>query len=127
MMTVNEIMAPINMEMNEFEVRFRESMRSKVPLLDKITHYVIKRKGKQMRPMFLFLSAKMLGDINDKTYDAASLVELLHTASLVHDDVVDDANERRGFFSLNALWKNKIAVLRRFYVIKGSSSFNRKK
>jgi octaprenyl-diphosphate synthase len=111
MMTVNEIMAPINLEMNEFEVRFRESMRSKVPLLDKITHYVIKRKGKQMRPMFLFLSAKMLGDINDKTYDAASLVELLHTASLVHDDVVDDANERRGFFSLNALWKNKIAVL----------------
>ena len=111
MMTVKEIMAPINVEMNEFEVRFRESMRSKVPLLDKITHYVIKRKGKQMRPMFLFLSAKMLGDISDKTYDAASLVELLHTASLVHDDVVDDANERRGFFSLNALWKNKIAVL----------------
>ena len=111
MMTVKEIMAPINLEMNEFEVRFRESMKSKVPLLDKITHYVIKRKGKQMRPMFLFLTAKMLGDINDKTYDAASLVELLHTASLVHDDVVDDANERRGFFSLNALWKNKIAVL----------------
>ena len=111
MMTVKEIMAPINVEMNEFEVRFRESMRSKVPLLDKITHYVIKRKGKQMRPMFLFLSAKMLGDISDKTYDAATLVELLHTASLVHDDVVDDANERRGFFSLNALWKNKIAVL----------------
>ncbi len=111
MMTVKEIMAPINVEMNEFEVRFRESMKSKVPLLDKITHYVIKRKGKQMRPMFLFLTAKMLGDINDKTYDAASLVELLHTASLVHDDVVDDANERRGFFSLNALWKNKIAVL----------------
>ena len=111
MMTVKEIMAPINLEMNEFEVRFRESMRSKVPLLDKITHYVIKRKGKQMRPMFLFLTAKMLGNISDKTYDAASLVELLHTASLVHDDVVDDANERRGFFSLNALWKNKIAVL----------------
>ncbi len=111
MMTVKEIMAPINAEMNEFEARFRQSMKSKVPLLDKITHYVIKRKGKQMRPMFLFLSAKMLGDINDKTYDAASLVELLHTASLVHDDVVDDANERRGFFSLNALWKNKIAVL----------------
>jgi octaprenyl-diphosphate synthase len=82
-----------------------------VPLLDKITHYIIRRKGKQMRPMFLFLTAKMLGEVNDKTYDAASLVELLHTASLVHDDVVDDANERRGFFSLNALWKNKIAVL----------------
>ncbi len=111
MMTVKEIMAPIDNEMNEFEVRFRQSMKSKVPLLDKITHYIIRRKGKQMRPMFLFLTAKMLGDINDKTYDAASLVELLHTASLVHDDVVDDANERRGFFSLNALWKNKIAVL----------------
>jgi octaprenyl-diphosphate synthase len=111
MMTVKEILAPISPEMKEFETRFRESMRSKVPLLDKITHYIIKRKGKQMRPMFLFLTAKMLGNINDKTYDAASLVELLHTASLVHDDVVDDANERRGFFSLNALWKNKIAVL----------------
>lgn len=111
MMTVKEIMAPIDSEMTEFEVRFRQSMKSKVPLLDKITHYIIRRKGKQMRPMFLFLTAKMLGDINDKTYDAASLVELLHTASLVHDDVVDDANERRGFFSLNALWKNKIAVL----------------
>lgn len=111
MMTVKEILAPISTEMSEFETRFRQSMRSKVPLLDKITHYIIKRKGKQMRPMFLFLTAKMLGNINDKTYDAASLVELLHTASLVHDDVVDDANERRGFFSLNALWKNKIAVL----------------
>ena len=111
MMTVKEIMAPIDAEMNEFEIRFRQSMKSKVPLLDKITHYIIRRKGKQMRPMFLFLTAKMLGNINDKTYDAASLVELLHTASLVHDDVVDDANERRGFFSLNALWKNKIAVL----------------
>ena len=110
-MTVKEIMAPINAEMNEFEIRFRQSMKSKVPLLDKITHYIIRRKGKQMRPMFLFLTAKMLGEVNDKTYDAASLVELLHTASLVHDDVVDDANERRGFFSLNALWKNKIAVL----------------
>jgi len=104
-------MAPIEVEMGEFEIRFRQSMKSKVPLLDKITHYIIRRKGKQMRPMFLFLTAKMLGNINDKTYDAASLVELLHTASLVHDDVVDDANERRGFFSLNALWKNKIAVL----------------
>lgn len=110
-MTVKEIIAPINAEMTEFEIRFRQSMKSKVPLLDKITHYIIRRKGKQMRPMFLFLTAKMLGEVNDKTYDAASLVELLHTASLVHDDVVDDANERRGFFSLNALWKNKIAVL----------------
>ena len=111
MMNVKQILAPISTEMDEFEVRFRQSMRSKVPLLDKITHYIIRRKGKQMRPMFLFLTAKMLGETNDKTYDASSLVELLHTASLVHDDVVDDANERRGFFSINALWKNKIAVL----------------
>jgi octaprenyl-diphosphate synthase len=111
MMDVKEIMAPIEAEMNEFEVRFRNSMKSKVPLLDKITHYIIKRKGKQVRPMFLFLTAKMLGTINDNTYTASSLVELLHTATLVHDDVVDDANERRGFFSVNALWKNKIAVL----------------
>ena len=111
MMTVNEIIAPVEQEMSEFEDRFRESMKSQVPLLDKVTHYIIKRKGKQMRPLFIFLSSKMLGTITDKTYDAANLVELLHTASLVHDDVVDDANERRGFFSVNALWKNKIAVL----------------
>jgi len=111
MLTVKEMMAPITSEMSEFDVRFRQNMQSKVPLLDKITHYIIRRKGKQMRPMFIFLTAKMLGDVNDRTYDAASLVELLHTATLVHDDVVDDANERRGFFSVNALWKNKIAVL----------------
>lgn len=111
MMSVKEIMGPISHEMSEFEVRFRESMKSEVPMLDKVTHYIIRRKGKQMRPMFIFLTAKMLGEVNDKTYDAASLVELLHTATLVHDDVVDDANERRGFFSVNALWKNKIAVL----------------
>lgn len=111
MMTVKEIMAPVSDEMVEFEDRFRASMKSKVPLLDKVTHYIIKRKGKQMRPLFIFLTAKMLGKVNDKTYDAATLVELLHTATLVHDDVVDDANERRGFFSVNALWKNKIAVL----------------
>lgn len=110
-MTVKEILAPIETEMQLFEKRFHESMKSKVPLLDKITHYIIRRKGKQMRPMFLFLTAKMLGEVNDKTYQSASLVELLHTATLVHDDVVDDANERRGFFSVNALWKNKIAVL----------------
>lgn len=86
-------------------------MKSNTPLLDKITHYIIKRKGKQMRPMFVFLSAKLCGEVNDRTYNAASLIELLHTATLVHDDVVDDANLRRGFFSINALWKNKIAVL----------------
>lgn len=110
-MSVQEILAPIESEMKEFELRFQQNMKSDVALLDKITHYIIKRKGKQIRPMFLFLTAKMLGEINDKTYQAASLVELLHTATLVHDDVVDDANERRGFFSVNALWKNKVAVL----------------
>jgi octaprenyl-diphosphate synthase len=97
--------------MEEFEGRFRSSMRSEVALLDKITHYIVKRKGKQMRPMFVFLTAKMLGNTNDVTYRAATLIELLHTATLVHDDVVDDASKRRGFFSINALWKNKVAVL----------------
>lgn len=86
-------------------------MRSHVPLLDKIMHYIVKRKGKQLRPMFVFLAAKTCGEMNDSTYRAASLIELLHTATLVHDDVVDDSHIRRGFFSLNALWKNKIAVL----------------
>lgn len=97
--------------MDAFEDKFREAMKSSVPLLDKITGYIVKRKGKQVRPMFVFLSAGMNGAINESTYRAAALIELLHTASLVHDDVVDDSNERRGFFSLNALWKNKIAVL----------------
>ena len=94
-----------------FEKKFKSSLSSKVPLLDKIMHYIIKRKGKQMRPMFVFLSAKLCGKVNDSSYIAASLIELLHTATLVHDDVVDEANFRRGFFSINALWKNKIAVL----------------
>jgi octaprenyl-diphosphate synthase len=111
MNSVDQIISPIKNEMMLFENHFKETMHSKVPLLDKITNYVVKRKGKQMRPMFVFLSAKMLGEINEKTFDAAVLVELLHTATLVHDDVVDDANERRGYFSINALWKNKIAVL----------------
>ena len=111
MSTVDQIKAPISSEMDEFEVRFKASMKSSVPLLDKITHYIVKRKGKQLRPMFVFLSAKVCGQMNDSTYRAASLIELLHTATLVHDDVVDDSNERRGFFSVNALWKNKIAVL----------------
>ena len=111
MQKVEDIMAPIQSELTAFEAYFKESMRSDVPLLDKVTQYVVKRKGKQMRPMFVFLTAKMLGEINQVTYDATTLVELLHTATLVHDDVVDDANERRGFFSVNALWKNKIAVL----------------
>ncbi len=111
MSTIKKIKAPIEHEMVDFEKRFRSSMKTTVPLLDKITHFIVKRKGKQVRPMFVFLSAKMVGTINDSTYNAASLIELLHTATLVHDDVVDDAYERRGFFSLNALWKNKIAVL----------------
>lgn len=109
--SLSSIKAPIEAELQAFEQHFRESMRSPVPLLDRITYYIVRRKGKQIRPMFVFLTAKMLQDVNDGTYVAASLVELLHTASLVHDDVVDDANERRGFFSINALWKNKAAVL----------------
>jgi octaprenyl-diphosphate synthase len=108
---LDQIKAPVRVEMEEFEGRFRSSMRSNVALLDKITRYIVKRKGKQMRPLFVFLSAKLVGDTNDSTYRAATLIELLHTATLVHDDVVDDADTRRGFFSINALWKNKIAVL----------------
>lgn len=97
--------------MDAFEDFFKAAMKSENSLLDKITHYIIKRKGKQMRPMFVFLSSQLCGKITDSTYTAASLIELLHTATLVHDDVVDVANTRRGFFSINALWKNKIAVL----------------
>jgi octaprenyl-diphosphate synthase len=111
MSVIDQIMSPVQSEMIEFETKFRESMHSDVAMLDKVTHYIIKRKGKQVRPLFVFLTAKMLGEVTQKTYDAATLVELLHTATLVHDDVVDDANERRGYFSINALWKNKIAVL----------------
>ena len=111
MSSLTEIREPIKDHIQEFEKYFKASMKSSVPLLDKVTHYILKRKGKQMRPMFVFLSALMHGEINEKTYRAASLVELLHTATLVHDDVVDDSHSRRGFFSLNALWKNKIAVL----------------
>lgn len=109
--SLSTIKAPIAKELKDFEMHFRDSMRSQVPLLDKITFYIVRRKGKQVRPMFVFLSAKLCGETSDSTYTAASLVELLHTASLVHDDVVDDSYERRGFFSINALWKNKIAVL----------------
>ncbi len=108
---LTDIKAPISSIMDEFEKKFRASMKSSVPLLDRITHYIVKRKGKQMRPMFVFLSAGLCGEINDRSYRAATLIELLHTATLVHDDVVDDSFERRGFFSINALWKNKIAVL----------------
>lgn len=111
MISLNDIKRPIDENIDIFEKKFRKSMQSSVPLLDIVTRYILKRKGKQIRPMFVFLSAKICGTLNEKTYRAASLIELLHTATLVHDDVVDDSNERRGFFSINALWKNKIAVL----------------
>lgn len=113
MKTVEQIKLPIIKEMELFEKKFYTSMDSKVALLNRITHYVVNRKGKQMRPMFVFLVAKMVsgGTVNDRTYRGATVIELIHTATLVHDDVVDDSNQRRGFFSINALWKNKIAVL----------------
>ncbi|MDX2069655.1 MAG: polyprenyl synthetase family protein [Haliscomenobacter sp.] len=110
-MSLDTIKKPIDQELTKFEQHFKQSMRSSVPLLDKITYYIVRRKGKQVRPMFVFLAAKICGEIGEPTYVAASLIELLHTATLVHDDVVDDSMERRGFFSVNALWKNKIAVL----------------
>ncbi len=110
-MNIDKIKKPIEDELGLFEEKFRASMKTKVALLDRIMHYIVQRKGKQMRPMFVFLTAKMFGEVKDSTYTAASMIELLHTATLVHDDVVDDAHERRGFFSINALWKNKIAVL----------------
>jgi len=108
-----QIKQPIAFEMDLFEQKFRLSMSSKVALLNRITYYIVNRKGKQMRPMFVFLVAKMVanGEISERTYRGASVIELIHTATLVHDDVVDDSNKRRGFFSINALWKNKIAVL----------------
>ena len=109
--SLQNIQQPIASEMEAFEDYFKAAMRSENMLLDKITHYIIKRKGKQMRPMFVFLASKVCGEVTPATYTAASLIELLHTATLVHDDVVDVANTRRGFFSINALWKNKIAVL----------------
>ena len=113
MKIVEQIKQPISYEMDLFEQKFQLAMASKVALLNRITHYIVNRKGKQMRPMFLFLVAKMVnnGEVSERTYRGASVIELIHTASLVHDDVVDDSNRRRGFFSINALWKNKIAVL----------------
>ena len=109
--TIDLIKKPVAAELDAFELKFRDAMKSNVALLDTIMTYIVKRKGKQIRPMFVFLTAKLCGGINESTHRGASLVELLHTATLVHDDVVDDAYERRGFFSINALWKNKIAVL----------------
>jgi octaprenyl-diphosphate synthase len=111
MSSVDLIKAPIKEEMDKFEPYFKSSMKSKVPLLSIITNYILRRKGKQMRPMFVFLSAKLCGDICQSTYNAASLIELLHTATLIHDDVVDESYQRRDFFSINALWKSKTAVL----------------
>jgi octaprenyl-diphosphate synthase len=110
---VEQIKQPIAYEMELFEQKFQLSMSSKVALLNRITHYIVNRKGKQMRPMFVFLVAKMVsnGEISERTYRGASVIELIHTATLVHDDVVDESNRRRGFFSINALWKNKIAIL----------------
>lgn len=113
MKIVSQIKLPVENEMELFEKKFSGAMSSKVSLLNRITHYVVNRKGKQMRPMFVFLVAKLVnkGEVNERTYRGASVIELIHTATLVHDDVVDDSNRRRGFFSINALWKNKIAVL----------------
>ncbi|MGH2664952.1 polyprenyl synthetase family protein [Flavobacterium sp.] len=109
----SQIKQPILEEMELFEKKFYQSMTSKVALLNRITYYIVNRKGKQMRPMFVFLTAKMIsgGEVLERTYRGALVIELIHTATLVHDDVVDDSNRRRGFFSINALWKNKIAVL----------------
>ena len=113
MKIIEQIKAPIAFEMELFEKKFSLAMSSKVSLLNRITHYIVNRKGKQMRPMFVLLVAKMVnhGEVNERTYRGAAVIELIHTATLVHDDVVDDSNQRRGFFSINALWKNKIAVL----------------
>ena len=112
MKITDQIKAPIEQEMILFEEKFFQSMSSKVALLNRITYYIVNRKGKQMRPMFVFLTAKMLsgGSVQERTYRGASVIELIHTATLVHDDVVDGSDKRRGFFSINALWKNKIAV-----------------
>ena len=111
MSDLKKIIVPIKNEMDSFEKKFRESVSSDVAVVDKIMHYIIKRKGKQIRPIFVFLSSKLFGKISKSSYTAASLIELLHTATLIHDDVVDESNLRRGVFSINAVWKNKIAVL----------------
>jgi octaprenyl-diphosphate synthase len=108
---LNKIKHPIRTDLEEFEAHFSQSLKSKVPLLDRITYYIVQRKGKQVRPILVFLCGKLLGPITPSTHIAASLIEILHTATLVHDDVVDDSNMRRGYFSINALWKNKVAVL----------------
>src|SRR6478609_8208619 len=110
-MNIDSYFEHISGDIEAFENYFKEAVKSRVPLLDRIMRYIVNRKGKQLRPKFVLLSARLGGNINQSTLRAASLVELLHTATLVHDDVVDDSDERRGFFSVNALWKNKVAVL----------------
>jgi octaprenyl-diphosphate synthase len=117
MSLIGEIRKPVETEIKGFESHFRSSMKSKIPLVNIITNYLLRHKGKQIRPLFVFLTAKMIGTVNSSTFTAASLIELLHTASLIHDDVVDDANERRGYFSINALWKSKVAVLLGDYLL----------
>lgn len=119
-LSIQAIQAPVAEEMRAFEGKFRQFMKSEVMLLDQIMNYIVRRKGKQLRPLFVFLSAGTFGPIQDSTYRGAALIELIHTATLVHDDVVDDSNYRRGFFSVNALWKNKIAVLVGDYLLSRS-------
>lgn len=117
---MEEIRNPIREEMKLFEKKFYELIKADVFLLDKITQFILKTKGKQMRPMLVFLCAKLVGEVNEKTYRGAAMIELIHTATLIHDDVVDDSHKRRGFFSINALWKNKIAVLVGDYLLSKS-------
>jgi octaprenyl-diphosphate synthase len=111
MIKLEDIKQPVRLEMKEFDKRFKLAFSSEVPLVNVVTRYVLRRKGKQMRPLFVFLSSKLTGKVTESTYTAAALIELMHTATLVHDDVVDESNERRGVFSINAIWKSKIAVL----------------
>lgn len=111
MIKLEDIKKPVRKEMEEFDRRFKASVSSNIPLLTVVTRYVLRRKGKQMRPLFVFLTSKLTGEVSESTYTAASLIELMHTATLVHDDVVDESNERRGVFSVNAIWKAKVAVL----------------
>jgi octaprenyl-diphosphate synthase len=117
MIKLDDIREPVKLEMKEFNNRFKNSISSNIPLINLVTNYILKKKGKQMRPLFVFLTSKMIGEITPSTYTAASLIELMHTATLVHDDVVDDSNERRGIFSVKAIWKSKIAVLMGDYLL----------
>lgn len=117
MIKLEDIRKPVRLEMKEFDKQFKEAISSDIPLLNIVTRYVLRRKGKQMRPLFVFLTSKMTGKVTESTYTAASLIELMHTATLVHDDVVDESNERRGVFSINAIWRSKVAVLLGDYLL----------